>query len=401
MIEVEEGLALFEKEITPIKSVVSAVLDEAEGKVLAEDVVATFPVPHFPKSAMDGYAVFHNDVEAATKENPVRLKVVCEICAGDYFDKVYTPGTAIRVMTGGYVPEGYTAVVRQEDTDYGEEDVLIYSSVKEYQNYCKVGEDIEKGAKVLEKGELLRPVHIGLLASLGIDKVKVVEPVKVAIISTGSELLNIGDYLQPGKIYNSISYMLSASIKREGFNVISSRICPDEELSLKEAIQDASEKADVIITTGGVSVGKKDLLPEVLESMGGKMLFHRANIQPGTPTMGSILNGKPVLSLSGNPYAAIANFELYFWNIACKLMKCNKWQPRVGKAVLTTEYNKINRLRRLIRAYVKDGQVIIPTDVHSSSVISTLTRCNCFIDLEAGRRVQVGDQVTIRYFDSI
>ncbi len=398
MIEVEEGIQLFEKEVVPKTKTLFVPLDEATGKVLAADVTAAFPVPHFPKSAMDGYAVHHKDVEAASKEVPVRLRVVGEIFAGDYADLEYEKDTAIRVMTGGYVPAGYTAVVKQEDTDYGEKEVLIYNRVKEYQNYCKVGEDITKDAKVLEKGTFLTPVHTGLLASLGIGQVEVAEPVKVAMISTGSELLQIGEKLCPGKIYNSISHMLSASIRKAGFTVVSSEICQDEDMKLKEAIQKAIAKADVVITTGGVSVGKKDLLPIVLKELGAKVLFHGANIQPGTPTMGSVLNRIPILSLSGNPYAAMANFELYFWKIACRLMDCNAWIPKIEKVTLECEYKKVNRLRRLVRAYAENGQVWIPTEVHSSSVISTLTRCNCFIDIEAGRNLQRGDIVTVRYF---
>lgn len=398
MIEVEEGIYFFEKELMPKAKTLTVSLEEASGKVLSEDVVAPFPVPHFPKSAMDGYAVYHGDVEGASKENPVKLQVVSEIYAGDYMDLEYIPGTAIRVMTGGYVPVGYTAVVRQEDTNYGEDEVFIYNKVKEYQNYCKVGEDIPGGVSVLKKGTFLTPIHIGLLASLGIGQIDIIEPVKAAIISTGSELLQVEDEICPGKIYNSISYMLSASIRKAGFTVISSEICQDDEEQLKEAIRRAVSKADIVITTGGVSVGKKDLLPKVLLEIGAEKLFHGANIQPGTPTMGSVLNGTAILSLSGNPYAAMANFELYFWKIACRLMNCNAWLPKIEKVTLECEYKKVNRLRRLVRAYAKNGQVRIPTEVHSSSVISTLTQCNCFIDIEAGKSLQKGDLVTVRYF---
>lgn len=401
MIEVEEGILLFEKEVVPKKSTMVVPLEEAAGHVLAEKITASFAVPHFPKSAMDGYAVHHKDVEAAAGEYPVTLKVQGELCAGDYYEYKYTPGSAIRVMTGAYVPEGYTAVVKQEDTDYGEESVQVYRGIKEYQNYCRIGEDISEGTTVLEKGEYLKPVHIGLLASLGVSTVKVIEPVRVAIISTGSELLEVGSGLMPGKIYNSISYMLSALVKRAGFTVVSAQICQDEEFALKEALAEAMEVADVVITTGGVSVGKRDLIPEVLKEVGAKVLFHGANIQPGTPTMGSMLNGIPILSLSGNPYAAIANFEMYFWNIVCRLMDSAAWMPKTEKVVLASEYSKVNKLRRLIRASAKDGQVRIPTNEHASSVISTLARCNCFIDLEAGRELRIGDLVTIRYFDSI
>jgi len=399
MIEIEEGIQLFEKALKPKVTTIIVALEEAAGKVLAEDIRAPFSVPHFPKSAMDGYAVYYKEVKNATKEQPVTLKVVEEICAGDNTDLVYVPGTAVRVMTGGYVPAGYNAVVKQEDTDYGEKEVLIYNSVKEFQNYCKVGEDIRQEELVLKKGTYLKSVHIGLLASLGIEQIRVIEPVKVAIISTGSELLENGEQLSRGKIYNSISHMLSAAVRKAGFLVVDSKICEDNKEKLKEMILTAVSKADVVLTTGGVSVGKKDLLPEILPEIGAKILFHGANIQPGTPTMGSILNGTPVLSLSGNPYAAIANFELYFWNIACRLMDCNAWFPKIEKVILKSEYRKVNRLRRLVRAYADNGQVQIPTEVHSSSVISTLVQCNCFMDVEAGRILVPGDVVSVRYFE--
>lgn len=401
MIEVEEGIALFEREIMPKTCKVVVPLEDAGGMVLAESVKAPFAVPHFPKSAMDGYAVHHGDVAGAAKETPVTLKVQGELCAGDYREYRYEPGTAIRVMTGGYVPEGYTAVVKQEDTDYGATEVRIYSPVKEYQNYCKAGEDIAEGSTVLEVGTSLTPVHIGLLASLGIGSVRVIEPVKVLIVSTGSELLEMGESLIPGKIYNSISHMLSASVKRAGFTVVGTQVCPDEEERLKEVLTNAVKQADVVITTGGVSVGKKDLMPDVLTELGAKLLFRGSNIQPGTPTMGCMLQGKPVLSLSGNPYAAIVNFEMYFWSIVCRLMGCDAWMPKTERVILASEYPKVNRLRRFIRARAEAGQVRIPTGEHASSVISTMAGCNCFIDLEAGRELRIGDLVTIRYFDSI
>ena len=167
---------------------------------------------------------------------------------------------------------------------------------------------------------------------------------------------------------------------------------------LKDMIIDAIANSDMVITTGAVSVGKKDIVPKVLEDIGADILFRRANIQPGTPTTASVFQNKLILSLSGNPYAALANFELYFWPCLAKMMHSDTFLPVIEEAVLQNDYDKVNRLRRLIRAYVDKGNVYLPTNTHSSSVIMNLTKCNCFIELEPDRRVFVGDTVKVRHF---
>ena len=175
-------------------------------------------------------------------------------------------------------------------------------------------------------------------------------------------------------------------------------ICGDEKEELKKQLQKALELADVVITTGGVSVGKKDLLPEVLEELGAKKIFSRANIQPGTPTIGSVLDGKVILSLSGNPYAAYANFEYYFWELSSYVSQDESLRVRTENAVLSSPYPKVNKLRRFVRAYAENGRVTLPTAVHASSVLSNMRDCNCFIDIEPGRELRQGDEVRIRYF---
>lgn len=398
MLEIEECQQLLLNEIKPKNTTRMVHITECQGMVLASDIVAEMPVPPFPKSAMDGYAVQAFDTLGAAKEHPMKLKVAGELLAGDYQSIPYKKNTAVRVMTGSFIPAGYDAVIRQEDTDYGETEVTLYSSVTAYANYCKVGEDIKKGDMVIKKDTRLTSVHIGLLASLGVEWLCVYEPAAVAIISTGTEITEVGKPLLPGKIYNSIAYMLAADIKKEKLLVSSMETCVDDEELLVKKITDALEKADIIITTGAVSVGKKDIIPKVLEKAGARILFRHANIQPGTPTLASVCNHKVILSLSGNPYAAAANFELYFWQAMAKMMHHDSFQVKMSKAVLVSDYPKVNKMRRLIRAFAKDGRVFIPSPVHASSVISNLTECNCFIDLEAGRKVVPGDEVTIRYF---
>lgn len=398
MVEIEECRMRLLDEIVRKETTMMVHITECEGMVLGKDVVAEMMVPPFPKSAMDGYAVRAEDIAGASKEHPVVLKVAGELLAGDYQGIPYEKNTAVRVMTGSFVPEGFDAVIRQEDTDYGEDRVQIYASVKAFSNYCRIGEDIQTGDVVIKESTRLSSVHVGLLASLGVEWVCVRQPAKIAIISTGTEVMEVGKNLLPGKIYNSIAYMLAADIKREGLKVVRMETCVDDEELLLEKIRSAAEIADFVITTGAVSVGKKDIIPKVLETAGARVLFRRANIQPGTPTLASVLNEKVILSLSGNPYAAVANFELYFWDAMAKMMGNSLYQAKCETAILDCEYSKVNKARRLIRAFCKDGKVTIPSPVHASSVIHNLTECNCFIDLEAGREVKPGDRVSVRYF---
>lgn len=398
MKELEECLEALLAEVKPIEKTEYVALTDACDRILGEDIVAQMMIPPYPKSAMDGYAVRAEDTLGADREHPVTLQVVGELFAGDCAEIPYEEGCAVRVMTGSYVPEGYDAVIRQEDTDYGEKQVQIYREITAGTNYCCVGEDIREGEQILARGTHLRALHMGLLASLGIHKVPVCERIKCSILSTGSELMAPGTPLLPGKIYNSIAYMLRASMERQGIQVPFTEICRDDKEVLKEKLQQCLKTADIVITTGGVSVGKKDLLPEVLEELGAKKIFSHANIQPGTPTIGSVLDGKAILSLSGNPYAAYANFEYYFWELAAYLTQNASLKVRRTHAVLSDPYPKVNKLRRFVRAYAEKGRVTLPTAVHASSVLSNMRDCNCFIDMEPGRELHPGDEVKIQYF---
>ena len=393
-LEIEECLQLLLAQVKP-QPVREVPLSDAWGMVLAEEVRAEISVPPFPKSAMDGYAVCAADLEGTDGEHPARFPVTGQLFAGDYEEIPYRKNTALRVMTGAFIPEGYDAVIRQEDTDYGEDTVTIYTDIKPYRNYCKQGEDIREGDLVAAAGARLTPLQIGLLAEVGTGKVKVYEPLRVAIICTGSELANVGQPLAPGKIYNNISYILAASIRREGLVVSRMELCEDEEEVLYQKLQEALEISDLVITTGGVSVGKKDIVPTVLQKLGGDILFRRANIQPGTPTTGSVKDGKVILSLSGNPYAAMVNFDIYFWALAAKMMQHESFDTVKTTAVLKTPYSRQNRQRRFLRAKYEAGEVFLPTSVHASSVIYNLTECNCYIDLEPGRCPQVGEEVRV------
>ena len=452
--EYEEALNVILAEADPIREMERVSLPEAVGRILGEDIRAPFDVPHFPKSAMDGYAVRAEDVKAASADSPVRLRVVGEMLAGDTVPGasdgektapgaddqecvVGAPLTAVRIMTGAMVPDGYDAVVRQEDTDYGEKEVSVFQGVKPYMNYCRVGEDIEKDSVVLPAGQRIGRIEAGVLASLGIAELSVLRKIRVSLISTGSELCELPDQRtgvtektsmiagltdtgsvrvenrtaeeqecgesadaripEAGRIYNSIAYTLAAALSESAFSFEHS-ICPDDAEAIAERIEQALRTSDVVITTGGVSVGKKDLLPEVLEQIGAEKCFSGVNIQPGTPTIGSVRDGKAILSLSGNPYAALVNFDLYFKPLSAMLTGCNAFLPVTEEAILQSEYPKVNRQRRFIRARAENGKVYLPAKSHASSVLSNLLDCNCYIDLPQETAVQPGDVVRIIRF---
>lgn len=401
MMQIEECLNNVLEAVKPIEEYETVPLNKLCGRISYRDVFASSPVPPFPKSAMDGYAVRAEDTVEAEKLGEVSLKVTGKLLAGEYENIEYKKNTAVRVMTGSYIPYGFDAVVKQEDTDMGEDSVTVRKRVCPGENYCTAGEDIRQGAVILEKGKVIDPVKIGMLASAGKASADVVRKPKITIISTGSELMEPGRELLPGKIYASTGYILASAAEKHGIKVCGPYLCGDCEKEAEKLINSAAETSDMVITTGALSVGERDFIPALIKNMGGEILFSGADIQPGTPTMASLVKNKVVLSLSGNPYAAVANFEVYFWDIMARMTECSDMSPEISSAYLKDDYNKVNRHRRLIRAKAENDKVYLPSQVHSSSVINNLTLCNCFIDLEPGRKVKKGDLVKIRYIKGI
>ena len=368
-------------------------LTDAIGRVSAEDVVSKVSVPSFPKSAMDGYAVCSEDIAGASEQNPVELKVISKLFAGET-DKVdFEHFSAVRVMTGSIVPDGYDTVVMQEDTDYGEQNVLIKKEVKPYTNYCKVGEDINEGETVINKGAVINQTNIGALASLGVSKVKVYSKPKVGIISTGTELCLLSDELNEGQIYSSISYMLKSQLKSLRIDA-EICVCSDNQDEIKDKVLEYLDRCDFVITTGGVSVGEKDLMPDVLKEIDADTVFSRVNIKPGTPTMASVKDGKIILSLSGNPFAALANFDYYFWDVLAKVSGNKNYKSKIIKATLANDYEKLEKTKRLLRAKLDNGKAYLEK-VNSSSVISNMSECNCYVLIDENKTYNVGDEVEV------
>ena len=379
-------------------------LNKAGGRILAQDMVAEFNNPPFDRSPVDGYACKAEDFAGASSEHPVKLKVMEEVDAGQYSERVMESGQAVRIMTGAAIPKGCDCCIFQEDTDYGEETVEIYREVKQWDNYCFAGEDFKKGTTLLKKGTHIGYVEAAVLAGMGAAKVPVYRRPKVVLLTTGDEVVEPGNPLPAGKIYNSNMTMLSARMMELGIEPFYMEAVKDNPQVMAEKIKEIAEQADMIITTGGVSVGKKDIMHESIRLIDAERIFWRVNMKPGMPTLFSVYEnasgGKvPVISLSGNPFGVAVTIELLIRPALEKMMQ----NPAIGlkevTGVMADDFMKGIKGRRFIRAYWENGRFHLPNGLHSNGVLSSMAGCNCLIDTKTmedkeSKRLKTGDKVS-------
>ena len=395
-IELEFALQIIGESIKQISSTEKIKIEDARCRIIEEDIYAPINQPPFNRSPLDGYALKSEDTVGASKSNPIRLKVINEIFAGGNINSSVKKNEAIRIMTGAEIPKGADCIIRQENTNYDMNEVEIYSELSKYENYCFVGEDVQKGSKLISKGEKLTYIHIGLLALMGITEVVVKRKPRIGVISTGDELINAGQPLSKGKIYDSNSVAISMRLLDFGCEIISSKIIGDEVHKVSEGINNMINNVDVIITTGGVSVGKKDIMHEVIKDINANRLFWRVNIKPGTPVIYSMYKNKPILSLSGNPFAAIATFELMGRELIYKLTGDTDLKQVKIKSFMEDEFLKESQGRRMVRGIYKNNKVYLPQGGHSSGVMASMLGCNCLIDIKPGtKKLLKGDEVEI------
>jgi len=395
-IELEFALQIIGKSVNKISSTEKISIEEARGRIVGEDIYAPINQPPFNRSPLDGYALKSEDTVSASKSNPINLKVVDEVFAGGNISTSVKNNEAIRIMTGAEIPEGADCVIRQENTNYDMEEVEIYSELKKYENYCFAGEDVKKGSKLISKGEKLTYIHIGLLAIMGIAEVLVKRKPRVGIISTGDEVVSANQPLTKGKIYDSNRVTISMRLLDFGCEIVSSKIMGDEVYQVSEEINNLIDKVDTIITTGGVSVGKKDIMHEVLKEIDANRLFWRVRMKPGTPAIYSTYKKKPILSLSGNPFAAIATFEIMGKELIYNLSGDEDLNQVIIKSVMEDDFLKESKGRRIVRGIYKNNKVYLPQGGHSSGMMSSMLGCNCLIDIKPGtKQLLKGDEVEI------
>ena len=393
----EDALEEIEKRAKRITETKKVTVKEAGGFCLAEDVYAGTDNPPFSRSPVDGYAVRAEDIRGAVRGNPARLQVAGCIYAGDDGQSFQVnPGEAYRIMTGAPFPQGADTAVKQEDTDYGEDVVEIYRSQKPWDNYCFQGEDYKKDSLLLKKGSRITFAEQGILSGIGRTDVEVYRKPVIRILTTGDELCEPGSPLKQGKIYDSNGMMVSARLCELGVHPKSVSHCADSEEGMAEELKKAAEDADIIITTGGVSVGKKDILHGALEILGAEKIFWRIRLQPGTPTIFSVYGNTLILSLSGNPFGAMANLELLLRPVLEVMTGDSAFAMEMRRGIMEADFEKRCRVRRFVRAVYKDGKVSFPQGIFSSGAIGTLRGCNCLLDIPAGKEnVKAGEQVAV------
>lgn len=399
MVQLEEARALLQKQVNPIMETEMILIWNAVGRVLAEDIIAEEDQPPFSRSPLDGYAVRGNDTIGASKANPKSFQVIGTVFAGEVFDGMVQKEEAVRIMTGAPIPNGADTVIRQEDSDYGIDQVCLYGESKPYENYCPKGEDYKKGTVLLKKGITLDAISISILASTGKDQVMVYRKAKVAIISTGDEIIQPGQRRKPGKIYDSNLLFLYSRLTELGIQPVIYEHCEDDPEKMAKKIEQLAEKTDLLITTGGVSVGQKDIMHEVITKLHAKQIFWKVNLKPGAPTLAAVYKHLLMICLSGNPFGAVANFELLVRLVMKQLTGNTKWDGTVQRAILQNDYSKCGKTRRFLRGYAEDGKVWIPSGNHASGVVASMRGCNCLIELQAEQaKAEKGDVVWIHLF---
>lgn len=393
MISVEEALARMLDTIQPL-AVTQVPLPEALGLVLAEDVVAREDMPPFANSAMDGFAL--RSVDSQPREGkPPRLRVTGGVAAGYIANHAVEAGTAMRIMTGAPVPPGADTVIQHELTNYdGAEStwVEVLQAVAPGNNIRPAGEDMRQGQTILQRGSEIGPWEIGILATLGWATVPVVRQPHVAILGTGDEIIEIDQPLQPGKIRNSNSYLLEAAVRRAGARPLRLGVARDTVESLREQFSQAVG-SDLVITSGGVSVGEFDLVKHIMAEQ-GEIDFWRINMRPGKPVAFGRLGTTPLLGLPGNPVSAAVTFELFGRPMLRKMLGHTRLHRPQIEVVVTDGVQERAARRHYVRAHVtwQNGRFVARTTGNQgSNIMTSLINVNAFVIVpEGGVQIEPG-----------
>lgn len=382
-------------------------LPQAHQRVLAKDVKAPLNVPPFNRSTVDGYAVKAENTFGADEEHPINLKLLGCVTIGETSKIVVEEKTTVEIVTGAPLPSGADAVVMMEYTIQKNNLVSIYRPVSKGENIMEAGSDIRKGEVVIKKDQTLSAHDIGVLAALGFTKVNVYKRPKVAVISTGAEIVEPGEPLPPGKIYDINAYTVSAAVQECGGQSLNFGIIPDEMDELKAVLEKALNSADIVITSGGVSVGSMDVVPKVLNMLGKPgVIVSGISIKPGKPTTVAIVDGKPIFSLPGHPTSSLLIFHLLVRSIILKMAGRRQETPFTLKATAAEKMFQAKGRRTFVMVnFVRDksGKLLArPVVLGLSGAISTLSKADGFVVIPESRQfISAGEEVTVHLFETL
>ena len=405
MIDVREAREIILREISSLKESESLKIGSSVGRVSALDIKARENIPPFDNSAMDGFAVKAEDLQGASRENPKTLRVIEDLPAGYTTIKTIQTDEAIRIMTGASLPRGADSVVMVEDTSpvTSQKDfVKIFREIKLGENVRYAGEDLRKGETAIKKGSILKPGHIGMLASLGISHIKVFRKPKVAILATGDELAEVEDKLKPGKIRNSNAYSLCAQALRSGSSPVLLGIARDTKRDLEQKIRKGLN-ADMLLVSGGISVGDYDFVKDVLKNLGTEMKFWRVAMKPGKPLAFGMIKKMPVFGLPGNPVSSMITFEQFVRPALLKMSGARDLFRFHLPAIVKNDFQKKKGLRYFLRVVLenKNGSLYASlTGPQGSGILRSMVLADGIMELpEETEKVRAGESAQVTYLD--
>jgi molybdenum cofactor synthesis domain-containing protein len=377
---------------------------EAYSRVLAQDANSTLDIPPFNRSTVDGYAVKAEDTFGADETQPAKLKVCGFVSIGEPPKVSVAKGEAAEIVTGAPIPDGADAVVMVEDTEREDEALNVYGSVTKNENVMKKGADIKHGEIVLKAGKVLGSREIGVLAALGNANVKVYVVPTVAVLSTGGEVIEPGRELPPGKIYDINAYSLCTAVRESGGKPVYAGVVPDEKSPLREALEAALASADMVLTSGGVSVGPKDIIPATVDSLGEPGVFISGiALKPGKPATVALIGQKPVFSFPGHPTSALLNFYL----LARPVIQAMAGKPAGSMASIKAiadrrMFSAKGRRTFVMVSLVLDevkGLVAEPVESGASGAITTLAKADGFVEIPENQQfVDADEEVRVWLF---
>jgi len=402
LLSVDDAKQRILKNIFPVLGHEKLAIRSALNRVLAEDIQSTINVPPYDNSAMDGYALNSADLPASGHTS---LDLVGESFAGRPYIGSLECGQAIRIMTGAVIPDGADTIIMQEQVKREGDSITIQTGHKKGDHVRCIGEDMRVGQTILKRGQMITPSELGLLSSLGLAEISVIRKIRVAFFSTGDELKSVGETLEEGQIYDSNRYTLYGMLTRLGVDIIDMGVIKDRREDVRQAFTDAANIADAVLTSGGVSVGDADYVKEMLEEL-GQVNFWRVAMKPGKPLAIGKINQAAFFGVPGNPVSAMATFYQFVQPALQKLMGMNpSFKTLLKVPCMTTLKKAPGRLeyQRGILDYNEEGELSVQTTgVQGSHILTSMSRANCFIILEADcNGVAVGDKVTVQPFAGI
>lgn len=391
MVTVQEAKKLLEDNINSLEPV-DISLENSRGYVIAQDVYAPINLPPITSSAMDGYAVRFSDIKS---DLPVKLRISGEVKAGYSKTLTFGRGCAVRIFTGAPVPWGADCVVMQEDTKEANGQVIIKRGVRKHDNVRREGEEVKKGEAVIKRGTFINPPVMGLLSIMGIPKVKVVRKPRIGLIVTGDEIVRPGNMLKPGQVYDSNSFSISSALKDTGIDEIVITRKKDNLPAIKKAFDRAFRKSDIVIFTGGISVGKYDYVRELFQESGVKTVFYRVEQKPGKPLYLGKYRGKVIFGLPGNPVSSLVCFYEYVLPAVHKMMGLDSIYLKEARAILDGDISIKSGKVNFLRGKFNKGTVK-PLKHQDSHMLSSFAESNCLIVVPKNRGVfKYGERVKI------